>query len=197
MTDNERALGRTDDLAMVQDFDVGTIASARRNEIDHPKSLSRYHFPKFPELVFNLDGAGSSDCDDRKSKRTIVPKTVSSDERYRPGFRRYRHIALLADVHAVGDELALMIAWRAPIGELSFRTPVLQRDKSANHVNEQPFSEFVTVRFIPYLTVVGDHSDTHSHFASRVSLAQNAALVSHTLILEYGTEIHDLSPPVL
>jgi hypothetical protein len=70
---------------------------------------------KFSELVFNLDEVGSSDWEDQKPKKVIVPRSVSPDDVYHSVSRRYRPVTLLACISAVGDALTPTIISASPI----------------------------------------------------------------------------------
>jgi hypothetical protein len=69
---------------------------------DHIENMKSVVAGKFAELVFNLDEVGSSDGEDWKPRKVIVPRTVSQDNIYHPVSRRYRHLTLLTCVSAGG-----------------------------------------------------------------------------------------------
>jgi hypothetical protein len=64
---------------------------------------------KFSELVLNLDEVGSSDWENQKPKKVIVPRSVSPGDVYHSASRRYQHVILLACISAAGDALTPMI----------------------------------------------------------------------------------------
>jgi hypothetical protein len=64
---------------------------------------------KLSELFLKLDEVDSSDWEDRKPKKVIVPRSVLPDDVDTPVSRRYRHITLLVCVSAAGDALTPMI----------------------------------------------------------------------------------------
>jgi hypothetical protein len=72
---------------------------------------------KFSELVFNLDELGSTDWEDRKVKKVIVPADVGKEDVYHAVSRRHRHITLLACVSAAGDAPTPMLIAGNPILE--------------------------------------------------------------------------------
>jgi hypothetical protein len=58
---------------------------------------------KASELVFNLDEVGSTEWEDTKSKKVIVPISVLEEDVSRPVSRKFKHLSLLACVSAAGD----------------------------------------------------------------------------------------------
>jgi hypothetical protein len=70
---------------------------------------------KFSGFVDNLDEVISSDWDDRKPKKLIVPRSISPDDVYHPVSRRYRHVTLLVCVSAAGDGLTPWINSASPV----------------------------------------------------------------------------------
>jgi hypothetical protein len=61
------------------------------------------------ELVFNLDEAGASDWEDRRTRDAIVPAIVDPDAVSHSVSRRFKHITLFVCVSTGGDSLCPML----------------------------------------------------------------------------------------
>jgi hypothetical protein len=75
----------------------------------HIVNMQTYVRGKTAELVFNLDEVGSSDWEDRKSRKVVVPAKVDSDNVFHPVPRRLKHMTILVCVSAGGDTLCPML----------------------------------------------------------------------------------------
>jgi hypothetical protein len=124
---------------------------------EHIKTMKTVLAGKYSELVFNLDEVGSSEWEDRKPKKVIVPQGIPADEVYHSVSRRYRHVTLLACVSAAGDALTPMVISGPPIRD-SLWTKGLRQDEDAMvrqrnpaYVSEELFFEYMTTVFIPYV----------------------------------------------
>jgi hypothetical protein len=109
----------------------------------------------FSELVFNLDEVGSSDWEDRKPKKVIVPRSVSPDDVYHPVRPRYRHMTLLACVSAAGDALTPCIFSPSPIPASSWVHRLREHEdamiwvREPAHIDENILTEPIPHVFIP------------------------------------------------
>jgi hypothetical protein len=83
----------------------------------HIVNMQTYVTGRTAELVFNLDEVGSSDWEDRKVKKVIVPAAVDSDAVLHPVSRRFRHMTLVVCVSAGGDCLCPMLVLGQAIPE--------------------------------------------------------------------------------
>jgi hypothetical protein len=112
---------------------------------------------KFTEFVFNLDEVGSSDWEDWKPRKVIVPRTVSQDNVYHSVSRRYRHLTLLACVSAGGDTLTPMVLTGFPIRDEIWSTElrededVMFRFRNPTYMTKQLFHEYLVAIFIHYI----------------------------------------------
>jgi hypothetical protein len=112
---------------------------------------------KVAELVFNLDEVGSSDWEDRKPRKVLVPKMVSPDDVYHQVSRKYRHLTLLACVSAGGDALTPMVLTSSPIRDAIWSTglredeDVMIRFRNPAYMTEELFHDYLTSVFIPYI----------------------------------------------
>jgi hypothetical protein len=137
------------------------------NHIENMKSVVA---GKFTELVFNLDEVGSSDWEDWKPRKVIVPRTVSQDNVYHSVSRRYRHLTLPACVSAGGDTLTPMVLTGFPIRDEIWSTglradeDVMLRFWNPAYMTEELFHEYLVAVFIPYIHQLREimHSLTNS-----------------------------------
>jgi hypothetical protein len=123
-----------------------------------PRAYLEQHIDgKFWELMFNLNEVGSSDWEDRKPKRVIVPRHILPDDVYHSVQRRYRHVTLLACVSAAGDTVTLMVISGAAIRDSIWRTrrrqneDVLLRPQSRGYSDGDLFHEYLSGALIPHV----------------------------------------------
>lgn len=113
---------------------------------------------KFSELVFNLDEVGSSDWEDQKPKKVIVPYSVKDEDVYHSVTRRYKHLTLLACVSAAGDALTPMVitsnAIKNSIWSKGLRPDhdVFLRRREPPYINEELFYEYITQVLLPFVS---------------------------------------------
>jgi hypothetical protein len=124
---------------------------------EHIINMQRYVSGKIAELVFNLDEVGSSDWEDRKTRKVLVPASVDSDDVFHPVSRKYKHMTLLVCVSAGGDALCpmLIVANEIPpdMGDRGLRLDedVMIRTRNPPYINEQLFFEYLSTVLVPYI----------------------------------------------
>jgi hypothetical protein len=124
---------------------------------DHIENMKSIVVEKFAEFVFNLDEVGSSDWEDRKPRKVIVPRTVSPGDVYHPVSRRYRQLTLMACVSAGGDALTPMVLTGSPIRDEIWSTglraddDVMLRCRNPAYATAESFDEYRVTVFIPYI----------------------------------------------
>jgi hypothetical protein len=115
---------------------------------------------KASELVFNLDEVESSDWEDRKPKKVVVPASVQEENVYHPISHSFKHLSLLAYVSEVGDSLTFLIIIADPIPDslwvngLCEDEDAIVRHRSPPYIVESIFFEYITHVLVPYVTYV-------------------------------------------
>jgi hypothetical protein len=115
---------------------------------------------KLAELVFNLDEVGSSDWEDRMTRKVIVPSRVDANDVFHPVSRRCRHMTLLVCVSAAGDALCPMIILGQAIPNDLWATGLRPKEDARIYRREPPymdeklFFKYLAKVFVPYVLAV-------------------------------------------
>jgi hypothetical protein len=112
------------------------------------------------ELVFNLDEVGSSDWEDRKTRKLIIPSSVDSHTIFHPVTRRFKHMTLLVCISAGGDALCpLLITAQALPQDVCDDALRLGEDvkivrREPPYIDEGLFQDYLSTVFVPYVVAV-------------------------------------------
>jgi hypothetical protein len=137
----------------------------------HIVNMQTYVTGRTAELVFNLDEVGSSDWEDRKVKKVIVPAAVDSDAVFHPVSRRFRHMTLLVCVSAGGDSLCPMLVLGQAIPDdiwakgLRPDEDVMIRRRETPYMNEELSYDYLSEVFIPYVCAVREKMERNGEQA--------------------------------
>jgi hypothetical protein len=92
----------------LEDARLTVLRKQLQKHIDMMKTVMA---SKYSQLVFNPDEIDASEWEDRKLKKIIAPRFISSDEVFHAISRTYHRVTLLSCVSAAGDALTpLMIS---------------------------------------------------------------------------------------
>jgi hypothetical protein len=138
---------------------------------EHIQLLKTHLSGKVAELVFNVDELGSTDWEDRKAKRVIVPARIAEGDLYHPISRRRQHMTLRACVSASGDAPTAFVITAFPISDALWRRGLRQgedamiRHHSPAHITEELFYEYISNVFMPYVLAVRDRPGFQNEMA--------------------------------
>jgi hypothetical protein len=148
---------------------------------EHLNTMKNVLAGKYSELVFNLDEVGSSQWEDPKPKKVIVPQVIPADEMYHSVSRRYRHVTLLACVSAVGDALTPIVISGPPMRDslwakgLCHDQDAMVRRRKPAYVSEELFFDYMVSVFIPYVANVRQRPE----FANEPAVLLMDSALSH------------------
>jgi hypothetical protein len=87
-----------------------------RVDLEAHITLMRTHITgELSEMVFDFDEVGSSDWEDRKSRKVLAPVTMSSGDAFHFVSRQYGRAMLLTCVSVTGNALTPMIIFQTPV----------------------------------------------------------------------------------
>jgi hypothetical protein len=148
---------------------------------------------KHPDFVFNIDETGTSEWEDSKKKKVVVPTEPDCQLIHYDARREIRHQSLEVCISASGDHLVpLAIATEKKTQE-AFLTGV-RRGKEVNlviqkssYLNEELFFQYITAQFISHVFILRLQ---HSLFNERAILFMDnlRAHCSERILRELGSQ---------
>ena len=115
------------------------------------------------ELLFNLDEMGSSDWEDRKTKKVIVPNEADPKSIFHKTSRKFKHQTLLSIISAGGDALTPLIITSTNVekdlNKLGYRSgeDAIFKVRSPAYIDENIFLEYIQSVFIPYVKTIREN----------------------------------------
>lgn len=124
----------------------------------HILNLKEYIQGMCSELLFNLDEVGTSEWEERKILKVVVPKSADKNGVQHHVPRNTTHMTLLVCVSSAGDALTPMLITKCAIPQDFEKTGVrlgediIIKQKNTPYMDDALFTEYITTVLIPYIS---------------------------------------------
>ena len=126
----------------------------------HLTNMTQYVQGCCSELLFNIDEMGSSEWEDRKVKKVVIPFETDPKSIYHKTTRKIRHQTLVSIVSAAGDALTPLIISSTNVERemisKGYRSgeDAIFKIRNPAYIDEDIFYEYIKDVLIPYVKVI-------------------------------------------